>query len=289
MSDSAGAAPLGGSAGVGYEGPRPPRSRRRSMSTPSIDDLVHFALDAAWNAGRVTLGYFQTGVAVERKADSTPLTVADREAERTLREWTARYWPDHGIVGEEFGTSKGSSRYTWVFDPIDGTKAFVAGVPLYANLVALLDGDRAVLGVMHFPALGETVWAARGRGCYWNERRARVSDVSDIGNATLLTSGLDLFGARQPAWDRLVSSTYIQRTWGDAYGYALVATGRAEIMVDPVMELWDAAPMQVILEEAGGTLTDWSGVPTIHHRETIGTNGMLHGAVLAKIRGDDVK
>jgi fructose-1,6-bisphosphatase/inositol monophosphatase family enzyme len=106
------------------------------MSTPSLDDLVHFALDATWHAGRVTLGYFQTGVAVERKADSTPLTIADREAERTLREWTARYWPDHGIVGEEFGASKGSSPYTWVFDPIDGTKAFVAGVPLYANLVA---------------------------------------------------------------------------------------------------------------------------------------------------------
>jgi len=259
------------------------------MSTPSLDDLVHFALDAAWHAGRVTLGYFQAGVAVERKADSTPLTIADREAERTLREWTARYWPDHGIVGEEFGASKGNSPYTWVFDPIDGTKSFVAGVPLYANLVALLDGDRAVLGVIHFPALGETVWAARGRGCYWNERRARVSDVADIGNAALLTSGLDLFGARQAGWDRLVSSTYIQRTWGDAYGYALVATGRAEIMVDPVMELWDAAPMQVILEEAGGTLTDWSGVATIHHRETVATNGALHGAVLAKIRGDDVR
>jgi fructose-1,6-bisphosphatase/inositol monophosphatase family enzyme len=143
-----------------------------------------------------------------------------------------------------------------------------------------------VLGVIHCPAARETVWAAHGRGCYWNERRARVSDVSDIGEATLLTSGLDLFGTNQPAWERLVSSTYIQRTWGDAYGYALVATGRAEIMVDPVMELWDTAPMQVILEEAGGALTDWQGVPTIHHRETIATNGSLHTAVLAKIRGE---
>lgn len=259
------------------------------MRTPPLDDLLHFALDAAWHAGRVTLGYFQTGVTVERKADSTPLTIADREAERTLRDWVARYWPDHGVVGEEFGASQGSAPYTWVFDPIDGTKAFVAGVPLYANLVALLEGDHPVLGVIHFPALGETVWAAKGRGCYWNERRARVSDVSEIGDATLLTSGLDLFGAKQAAWERLVSSTYIQRTWGDAYGYALVATGRAEVMIDPVMELWDAAPMQVILEEAGGKLTDWQGVATVHHRETVATNGALHATVLEKIRGGDLR
>ena len=105
----------------------------------------------------------------------------------------------------------------------------------------------------------------------------------------MMTSGLDLFGSKQSAWDRLVSSTYIQRTWGDAYGYALVATGRAEIMIDPVMELWDAAPMQVILEEAGGMLTDWQGVATIHHRETVATNGALHPAVLAKIRGNEIR
>ena len=233
----------------------------------------------------MTLGYFQTGVAVERKADSTPLTVADREAERTLRDLVARYWPDHGVIGEEFGKTESKSQYTWVFDPIDGTKAFVAGVPIYANLVALLDGEQAVLGVLHFPALGETVWAARGRGCFWNERRARVSTKDRLEDAVLLTSGLDAFGAKQAAWERLVDATYIQRTWGDAYGYALVATGRAEIMADPIMELWDAAPLQVVMEEAGGHLTDWQGTPTVHKRETIATNAALYDAVLRTVRG----
>ena len=251
----------------------------------SLDALVTFALDAAWRAGRVTLGYFQTGVAVERKADSTPLTIADREAERTLRDLVARYWPDHGVIGEEFGKTESASPYTWVFDPIDGTKAFVAGVPIYANLVALLEGDRPLLGVLHFPALGETVWAARGRGCFWNERRARVSTVARLEDAVLLASGLDTFGPKQAAWERLVDATYIQRTWGDAYGYALVATGRAEIMVDPIVELWDVAPLQVVLEEAGGHLTDWQGTPTVHKREAIATNAALHDAVLQKIRG----
>jgi histidinol phosphatase-like enzyme (inositol monophosphatase family) len=256
------------------------------VESPTLDELVQFALDAAWRAGRVTLGYFQTGVTVERKADSTPLTIADREAELTLRDLVARYWPDHGVIGEEFGRTTGSSRYTWVFDPIDGTKSFVAGVPLYANLIALLDGDRALLGVLHFPAIGETVWAARGRGCYWNGRRAEVSGVNRLENAVVLASGLDHFGAKQEAWDRLVGASYIQRTWGDAYGYALVATGRAEVMVDPVVELWDTAPLQVVLEEAGGHLTDWRGEATIHNRETIATNAALHDAVMRTVRDD---
>jgi histidinol phosphatase-like enzyme (inositol monophosphatase family) len=254
------------------------------MAGAALDDLLQFALDAASQAGKVTLGYFQTGVAVERKPDSSPITVADREAEKTLRDLVARYWPDHGIIGEELGRSAGKSTYTWVFDPIDGTKSFVAGVPLYANLVALLDGDHALLGVLNFPALGETVWAARGRGCFWNGRPARVSSVANIDDAVLLASGLDLFGAKQAAWDRLLAASYIQRTWGDAYGYALVATGRAEVMVDPVMEIWDAAPLQVVLEEAGGHLTDWQGRPTIHNRETIATNAALHDAVMRIVR-----
>jgi histidinol-phosphatase len=257
------------------------------MGAASLDDYLDFALDAARQAGRVTLEYFQTSVAVERKADSSPLTIADREAEQLLRELTADKWPGFGIVGEEYGRSAGTSPYTWVFDPIDGTKSFVAGVPLYANLLALLENDAPVLGVAHFPALDETVWAARGRGCFWNGERARVSTVGRLEDAVLLTSGIDLFGPKQAAWERLVDATYVQRTWGDAYGYALVATGRAEIMVDPVMEIWDAAPLQVILEEAGGHLTDWKGEATVHHRETIGTNAALFEAVMDLVRTGD--
>jgi histidinol-phosphatase len=254
------------------------------MNSPSPHALLEFALDAVWQAGRITLGYFQAGVAVDRKADNTPVTIADRESEQRLRTLITQYWPDHGIVGEEFGHSAATSQYTWLIDPIDGTKSFVSGVPLYANLLALLDGPSALLGVMHFPALNEMVYAMRGEGCYWNGRRAHVSNVEQLSDAVLLVSGLGEFGDKAVAWQKLCQATYIQRTWGDAYGYALVATGRAEVMVDPIMALWDCAPLQVILEEAGGTFTDWQGHATIHAGEGLATNGRLLAQVLRTIQ-----
>jgi histidinol-phosphatase len=250
------------------------------MNTPLPKTLLEFALDAVWQAGRLTLGYFQAGVTVDRKADNTPVTIADREAEQRLRTLINQYWPEHGIVGEEYGRSTANSQYTWIIDPIDGTKAFVSGVPLYANLLALLDGDSALLGIIHLPALNETVYAVRGEGCYWNGRRAHVSRVDQLKDAVLLTSGIDAFGNKSAAWQQLCNATYIQRTWGDAYGYTLVATGRAEIMLDPAAALWDCAPLQVILEEAGGTFTDWRGNPTIHAGEGVATNGLLLEQVL---------
>lgn len=244
-------------------------------TNPSPETLLEFALDAAWEAGRITLGHFQTRLTAVRKADNTPVTIADTQAETKLREMIAQYWPDHGIIGEEFDNKAAQSGYTWVLDPIDGTKSFVAGVPLYGTLLALLDGDEALLGVAHFPALGDTVYAYRGGGCWWNGRRARTSTVDTLSDAVLLVSGLNYFGAKTDAWNKLVDATYIQRTWGDAYGYFLVATGRADIMLDPAMYLWDSAPLQVIMEEAGGTFTDWQGQPGIHGGESIGTNGRL--------------
>ncbi|MCP4362615.1 MAG: inositol monophosphatase family protein [Chloroflexi bacterium] len=254
---------------------------------PSPNELLDFALNAVWQAGRITLGYYQTGIEVEQKADNTPLTIADQLAEQKLRELITTRYPDHGIVGEEYGRTESNARYTWTLDPIDGTKSFVSGVPLYANLLALLDGDEAILGIINLPALNEIVYAVKGEGCYWNGRRCHVSNVDKLQDAVLLTSGLNYFGRKQAAWDALLQNSYIQRTWGDAYGYALVATGRAEIMVDPAMYLWDAAPVQVIIEEAGGTLTDWQGRPTIHHQETIATNGHLFEQVMARIGHKD--
>jgi histidinol phosphatase-like enzyme (inositol monophosphatase family) len=253
---------------------------------PAIDDLLAFALDAAWQAGRVTLGYFQTRLAAERKADNSPVTIADRQAEQKLRELIGARWPGHALIGEEYGHAAGDSEYTWVIDPIDGTKSFVSGVPLYAVLLALVKGEDPVLGVMHFPGLNETIAAARGRGCHWNGRPARVSSVSKLSQAVLLASDLNTFAefGRGPTWERLIKATYIQRTWGDAYGYALIATGRAEVMVDPVMAVWDCGPLQVILEEAGGTFTDWKGKATIFGGEAVATNGALFEQVMDIIR-----
>ena len=257
-------------------------------TTPTLDALLAFALDAAWQAGRVTLGHYQTGLAAERKADNSPVTLADRQAEQKLRDLITTAWPDHALIGEEYGhqSGRGDSGYTWIIDPIDGTKSFISGVPFYAVLLALVKDEQPLLGVMNFPALNEVVYARRGGGCFWNGRPARVSAVSRLADAVLLASDLDTFARfnRQDAFQRLIDATYFQRTWGDAYGYALVATGRAEIMLDPVMAVWDCGPLQVILEEAGGTFTDWRGTPTIFGGEAVATNGALFEPVMELIQ-----
>jgi histidinol phosphatase-like enzyme (inositol monophosphatase family) len=254
---------------------------------PPLGSFLEFALDAAWQAGRITLGHFQTGVAVDRKADTSPVTIADRQSEQKLRELIARYWPDHGIIGEEFGEQTGSSNYTWIVDPIDGTKSFIHGVPLYGVLVALVENQKPIVGVAHFPALNETVYAARGEGCYWNGRRTHVSTVENLKESVLLASDIDLFAkqGKGAAWQRLIDQSAFQRTWGDSYGYALVATGRAEIMIDPWMAVWDCGPFGVILEEAGGTFTDWKGTPTIYAGEAVATNGVLFNEVMTVMKG----
>ncbi len=253
--------------------------------TTNLQSLLDFALDATWQSGRITLGYFQTGVAVERKSDDSPVTIADKTAEQFLRKLISQRFPDHGIIGEEFGEQAGTSGLNWIVDPIDGTKSFTSGVPLYGCLLALADGDEVLVGVAHFPALGETIYAARGMGAFWNGRRARVSTVNSLKDSVFLMSDVRGYGDKKAAWQTLVDSTYIQRTWGDSYGYALVATGRAEVMIDPIMKVWDCGPFGVILEEAGGTFTDWNGKSTIYGGEAVATNGILFDQVMEITKG----
>lgn len=250
-----------------------------------LQPLLDFAKDAIWQSGRMTLGYFQTGIDVERKSDDSPVTIADRSAEEYLRRRIEQQFPNHGIIGEEYGEQAGSSGLSWIIDPIDGTKSFTSGVPLYGCLLALVEGDRTLVGVANYPALGEMLYAGRGMGCFWNGRRTRVSTVSDLKDAVLLGSEIGHFGDKDRAWQQLIRSTYIQRTWGDCYGYLLVATGRAEIMVDAKMMVWDCAPFTVIMEEAGGTFTDWQGNPSIYGGESVATNGALFEQVMAITRG----
>jgi histidinol-phosphatase len=254
------------------------------MDSRALQSALEFALDAAWEAGRSTLGLFQTGVAVERKADLSPVTEADKGAERLLRERIARYYPDDGIIGEEYGQSAGRSGRTWIIDPIDGTKSFIHGVPIYGCLLALAESDRALIGVAHFPALSETVYAVRGLGCFWNGRRAHVSTESNLADATLLLSEVKGYGRNQQAVEALVAGTRIQRTWGDSYGYMLVATGRADVMMDPAMHIWDNGPFDVILPEAGGTFTGYAGQVGLSVSATLATNGALFEPVMALIR-----
>ncbi|MGQ9625278.1 MAG: histidinol-phosphatase [Anaerolineae bacterium] len=248
--------------------------------------FLEFAVEAAWEAGRITLAYFQTGLAIETKPDGSPVTVADRLAEEKLRSLIRARFPEHGILGEEMGRQEADSEYLWIIDPIDGTRSFARGVPLYGTLVGLEIGGEPALGVAYFPALGEMVYAARGEGCYWNGRRARVSEVRALEEALLLVTDMADIAryGRSAAYAKLQKATAYQRGWGDCYGHILVATGRAEIMLDPVVSVWDCAALLPILQEAGGTFTDWEGSPTIHVNDAISTNGHLFETVMEMIK-----
>jgi histidinol phosphatase-like enzyme (inositol monophosphatase family) len=250
------------------------------VADPRLETLLEVATEAAWAGGRCTLRHFNAGVAVELKADRTPVTVADRESEAAIRAVIGRAFPDHAILGEEEGETAGAAPYRWIIDPLDGTRTFVRGVPLYGTLVGLEVRGVPAVGVVYLPVLGETVAAARGLGCTWNGVRCHVSGTTRLDDALVVVTDERSARQRSDAWDRLVAASAMQRTWADCYGYVLVATGRAEVAIDPVMNVWDCAALLPVIEEAGGRFTDWRGTPTIHGGEAVATNGVLHGAVL---------
>jgi histidinol phosphatase-like enzyme (inositol monophosphatase family) len=253
----------------------------------SLQTLLDFATDAAWQAGKITLSYFGTGIVPELKSDQTPVTVADRQAENLLRTLIEARFPDHAVLGEEYGESNQGARYRWILDPIDGTKSFVQGVPLYGVLIGLERDGEPLLGVCYLPALDEMVAAGQGLGCTLNGRRIRVSAVKEMADAVFLTSDVAAFSkrGRQDVYHKLEQATRLSRTWGDCYGHILVAMGRAEMMLDAAMNVWDCAALLPILQEAGGTFTDWEGNATIHGPDAFSTNGHLFERVLEVTRG----
>jgi histidinol-phosphatase len=257
------------------------------MTRERVSDQLAFAVEVAWRAGRSAFAHYQTGITAETKADASPVTLADRTAEQLARELIESRFPADGIIGEEFGALREGAPRRWILDPIDGTRTFVRGVPLFGCLLALEENHEPVIGVMYFPALDETVYAARGEGAWWNGRRARVSNESTLGNAMLLTTDVDNieragYGA---GFQRLREGAGMLRTWGDCYGHALVATGRAEVMLDPIMNVWDAAALKPIVEEAGGVFTSWSGEPTHTGGSAVSSNAALATEVAALLNG----
>jgi histidinol-phosphatase len=252
---------------------------------PRLNELRDFAAETAYRAGRFTLGYFGC-VDSERKDDSSLVTEADRGAERLIREAIEKAYPDHAVLGEEFGEKAGEG-VRWVVDPIDGTKAFVRGVPTYAVLIgAVVDGEPQV-GAAYLPATDEMVTAAEGHGALWNSRKARVSARERLSDALLLTGDLKLMykHGRGDAYERLREASAENKCLPDAYGHLLVATGRADVMTDPIVNPWDIAALIPIVREAGGSLTDWSGDPTFFRPEAISTNGLLLAEVLGCVAG----
>jgi len=221
----------------------------------------------------------------EAKGDGTPVTIADREAERLVRDRVERRYPDHAILGEEFGESNEGARVRWILDPVDATRSFMRGVPLYGVLIGIEVEGVSVVGVAHFPPLRETVAAGAGLGCTLNGTPCRVSPVSRLEEAVVSTTDVERILSRPEGagWRRLQQRASFSRTWGDCYGHALVATGRIEAQVDPVMASWDAGPFLTIMTEAGGRFTTLKGEATLHGGSGVSTNGLLHEVVLGEL------
>ena len=263
-----------------------------------LESAVAFALEASIIPRRY---FLSTGLVIDRKADDSPVTRADKETEALLRTRIEAACPDDTIIGEEFPDKKGVSNFTWYLDPIDGTESFVRGVPLFGTMLALQYNGDAVAGVINFPALGEIVYAAQGSGAWWatnasdascvadlDRRPAHVSNIEDLTKASVSTTALaHLFEEADVVeqWQELMTIVNVGRGYGDCYGHYLVATGRVDVMLDAVMNVWDNAPLLPIVTEAGGRFTDLKGNAVVDGGSGLSTNGLLHDAVLAVLRG----
>ena len=273
----------------------------------ALDGRLQFALELALAAGGATLPFFRTGqLQVERKRDKSPVTAADKAAEQLAREKIGASYPGDAILGEEFGIVAGETEYEWIIDPIDGTKSFISGVPLYSTLVGMTVAGVPTIGVIYIPVLGEIVVAAKGMGAWYGAlplagaeasstiqsdgtvelTRCQVSSQRDLEDGLLVTSQVDNFSHRnaESAYKELEAKAYVTRTWGDGYGYLLVATGRAEVMVDPIVNPWDVAAVAPVIQEAGGKFTTWAGEYNIRIPHCFGSNGFVHDQVLAELK-----
>jgi histidinol-phosphatase len=240
----------------------------------SSRELLAAAEQVARLAGDIAMSFFRKQLVVETKADGSPVTIADRTAEQAAREWIERRFPADGILGEELGVTRPDARRRWVLDPIDGTKTFIRGVPLWGTLVGLSEGEQVLAGAAYFPAVGEMLVAAPGEGAWWNGSRCQVSSRTVLAEATVLTTDERFPNDRKQrdGWARLAARAAVSRSWGDCYGYLLVSTGRAEVMVDGILSPWDAAALMPIVEEAGGAFTDWKGTRTAFGGSAVATN-----------------
>ncbi len=245
------------------------------------------AVATAHRAGQVALRYFETALTVEWKGDHSPVTVADRETEQVLRIALQQAFPGDGFLGEEYGEAPSTTGYRWVLDPIDGTRSFVRGIPLWGVLVGLEYKGELIAGVVEAPAIRQTYRALRGDGAFHNDKAIHVSEEGDLSKALLFYSSLSWFlkAGREADFLELVRGTDRQRGYGDFYGFVLVAQGAGEIMVEHGVHVWDVAAIQPIVEEAGGRFSDWDGRPDVHRPDVIVSNGKLHDRALAILQG----
>ncbi len=253
----------------------------------NLQPYLTFAKQLAYRAGRITLSFYNKCIQHDLKSDESPVTAADKAAEEFIRGEIEKAYPTHAIVGEEYGEKAGEGNpFRWIVDPIDGTKSFIKGVPFYSVLIGLEIEGVSRVGVVCFPALDEILYAADGLGAWWNGRRAHVSEVRDMKKAVFLFTSWSGFRTKKrlDAFENLHRDCFFGRGWGDAYGYHMVATGRAEIMLDPSIQIWDVAPFPPIFREAGGFFGSWEGEEGHTHGEGLAVNAALKRKVLKLTR-----
>ena len=245
--------------------------------------FLKVALEAAKNAEEIITAYYTDDMKVEMKADETPVTLADRGAEKVIRETIKQVFPGHGFLGEEYGIEEGESPYVWIIDPIDATKNYIRKIPIFGTQIALMKGDDLILGVSNAPLLNELLYAEAGGGAFLNGKPITVSDVSDPADAMICHGGLRWFTEKStfPGVYNLINDAARSRGFGDFYMYHLVASARADVVVEAAISIWDIAAATVIVREAGGQVTDIQGQPiTKDTASLVATNGVLHDKVL---------
>lgn len=251
------------------------------------EEFEPFVHELAAASGEVIRRHYLSGVEAQVKADASPVTIADREAEQAMRELIARRYPDHGVLGEEFGETPGSGRYRWVLDPIDGTKAFLANCYLFGTLIALLRDGRPIVGAIASPLVGHVLVGTADRTSL-ADRTMRVRACERIEDALLLTTDHREVARRRDgaAFERLTARVRLYRGWGDCHGYFQVATGGADLMLDPVLSAWDIMALVPVVEGAGGRITDWRGMDPVGSDSLIASAGPVHDEVVRLLNPD---
>ena len=246
-----------------------------------MQEFLDFSKELARASGEIIMSYFRSDFTVETKADESPVTIADRQAEEVMREMIMKAYPDHGIIGEEFDEHNEGAEYQWVLDPIDGTKSFVSGTFLFGTLIGLMKDGQPIVGAIHHPLTAHLLIGA-GKETRLNDEIVRVRGTRQLRDAVMTYSDFIDVGKYQNgiAFQQLMGKTRFNRTWGDCHGYFLVATGYADIMLDPIMHLWDIVALVPVIEGAGGKITSWNGGPPLSGNGIIASNGVLHSQVL---------
>ncbi|VTR99881.1 inositol monophosphatase family protein [Tuwongella immobilis] len=253
---------------------------------PEWRSRYELAIEAAHQAGKLAMSYFEHPLEVERKSDDSPVTIADRSAEERIRGLVSKFFPQDGFLGEEYGDQPSSSGFRWIIDPIDGTKSFVRGIPIWATLIGLEYRNEQIGGVVYIPTFDQTFHALKGNGAYRDSKRIRVSSVTDLSQSVLAYSSMGWFqrAGKADCFLKLYGDTGRQRGFGDFYGFVLVAQGAVDLMVEHGVNPWDVAATKVLVEEAGGRFTDWDNEPTIHRPDVLASNGQLHARVLTYLQ-----